>query len=329
MLGKYSGFTEFLNGCGTGCDSLALAEYALETGDLGNVEQNCLQAIIKAESMSQVYIIACAKFCLIRLRIIQDRLPEALELLEQLQRDTERINLPTYYAMIDICRGYVFASICQPERIPSWLQTGDMAAAGFFYQGMTYNYLAYGKALMASKKYEKLEALNEQFRKYFSLYSNRLGLIHNQIFEAAAKCHLHGTSIGAAVLEAALKDARADNLIMPFVESSPHIMEMLQLILRNNTGDGYVNRILMLCRKYEQTIRKSPYHPVPLSRREIDILRLAAEGMSRKEMAAHLYISEETIKTHLKNIYQKLGVNSKLSAIKTAQSRGYQVNIGM
>ena len=45
--------------------------------------------------------------------------------------------------------------------------------------------------------------------------------------------------------------------------------------------------------------------------------------MSRKDMAAKLCISDETAKTHLKNIYQKLGASSKVSAIKIALERGY------
>lgn len=319
MLTKYTGFTRFLNVCGTGCDSLALAEYALETGDFGNVERNCLQAIAKAETMSQINIIVCARFNLTRLHIVQGRLPEALKLLEQLPE----IGLPIANTALDLCRGYVFASICQPERVPPWLQIGDMTGASFYYHGLAYNYLVFGKTIMASKKYEKLEALTEEFRKFFSLYSNQLGLIQNQIFEAAAKCHLYGTRIGADILEAALKVARLDNLVMPFVDSAPHITGMLQLIHQSNPDDEYVDRILTLCRKYERTIRDLSYHPVSLSQREIDILRLAVEGMSRKEMASHLCISEETVKTHLKNIYQKLGVGSKVSAIRIAQDRGY------
>lgn len=323
MLATYVDFIGFLNGCGTGCDSLALAEYALETGDFENVERNCLQAIAKAETMSQINIIACAKFCLIRLRIVQGKLPEALEMLDNLKQEIDKVGISVGQTAVDLCRGYVFASICQPERIPSWLQIGDMTAARLYYQGMAYNYLVYGKALMASKEYEKLEALTGQFKYYFSLYSNQLGLIHNKIFEAAAKCHLYGTGVGAAILEAALSEARLDNLVMPFVESSPHITGMLQLIAQNNPDDEYVTRILTLCREYEQTINELSYNPVSLSLREIDILRLAAEGISRKEIAARLFISEETAKTHFKNIYHKLGVSSKVSAIKIAQNRGY------
>ncbi|MDP4094722.1 MAG: LuxR C-terminal-related transcriptional regulator [Bacillota bacterium] len=329
MMAEYSGFIKFLNGCGTGGDSLALAEYTLETGDFENVERNSLQAIAKAETMSQISIIICARFCMIRLRIVQGRLAEALELLEQLQRDAERIYSPLCNTTVDLCRGYIFASICQPERIPPWLQIGDMTAGSLYYQGMAYNYLIYGKALLASKKYAKLEALTVQLSKYFSIYSNQLGFIHNGIFEAAAQCNLYGINTGSSVLKAVLNQARKDNLVMPFVENAPHITGMLQLIVQSNPGDQYVDHILSLCRKYEQIIQKLSYHPAHLSQREINILEMAAEGLSRKEMAAQLCISEETAKTHLKNIYQKLGVSSKVLAIKIAQDRGYLSAIEM
>jgi len=329
MLAEYVEYTEFSDGCGTGGDSLVLAEYALETGNFDEVERNSLQAIEKAETMSQTSIIICAKFSLIRLHIVQGRLSQALELLEQMQRDVEKLNRSLYNTTVDLCKGYIFASICQPERIPSWLQIGDMTAANFYYQGIAYNYLVYGKTIMASKKYAKLEALTGQFKKYFSLSSNQLGFIHNQIFEAVAKCNLYGTSIGTTVLKAALNEARTDSLVMPFVESAPHIMGMLQLLVQNNAGDEYVNHILTLCRKYERTIQGLSYHSIPLSQRETDILSLAAEGLSRKDMAARLCISEETAKTHFKNIYQKLGTSSKVSAIKIAQDRGYLLRVEM
>lgn len=81
---------------------------------------------------------------------------------------------------------------------------------------------------MASGKYVELEALTLPFKKHFSVYSNQLGLIHNKIFESVAKYHLHGAGAEAACLKGTLEEAGQDNLIMPLIESAPHIMEMLQ-----------------------------------------------------------------------------------------------------
>ncbi|GMQ31528.1 response regulator transcription factor [Algoriphagus confluentis] len=61
----------------------------------------------------------------------------------------------------------------------------------------------------------------------------------------------------------------------------------------------------------------------PLSEREKDVLRLIAEGKSYSQVADLLFISKETSKTHIKNIYSKLQVNSKSEAIELAKSKRY------
>ena len=52
-----------------------------------------------------------------------------------------------------------------------------------------------------------------------------------------------------------------------------------------------------------------------LSERELEVLHLLAKGLQYKQIAAKLYISSETVKRHLRNIYQKLGVQNKIEAI--------------
>jgi DNA-binding NarL/FixJ family response regulator len=62
--------------------------------------------------------------------------------------------------------------------------------------------------------------------------------------------------------------------------------------------------------------------PTALTDRELDVLRQISQGQSTKEVAAHLYLSEETIKTHLKNIFRKLGVHDRAEAVAEAFRRG-------
>src|ERR1700744_1783966 len=57
----------------------------------------------------------------------------------------------------------------------------------------------------------------------------------------------------------------------------------------------------------------------PLSKRETQILELLSEGKSRSQIANELFIEWETVKTHIKNVYIKLDVNSKADAIKAAR----------
>ncbi|MCF0058377.1 response regulator transcription factor [Dyadobacter sp. CY356] len=58
----------------------------------------------------------------------------------------------------------------------------------------------------------------------------------------------------------------------------------------------------------------------PLTERETEVLQSIAEGKSYSKIALDLYVSKETIRSHIKNIYRKLEVSSKADAIKVANS---------
>ncbi len=62
---------------------------------------------------------------------------------------------------------------------------------------------------------------------------------------------------------------------------------------------------------------KSPIR-LGLSPRELQVLELLVEGKSNKEIAELVYLSLDTVKSHMKNVYQKLGVHSRIQAVKTA-----------
>ena len=60
----------------------------------------------------------------------------------------------------------------------------------------------------------------------------------------------------------------------------------------------------------------------PLTPREVEIVRLVAQGLRNKELANRLSITEGTVKIHLHNIYDKLGVDGRLELVLCAQQRG-------
>ena len=60
----------------------------------------------------------------------------------------------------------------------------------------------------------------------------------------------------------------------------------------------------------------------PLSDRELDVLRLLAQGCTNQEIAQALYISINTVKTHLKTAYDKLGVHVRRQAAARVRELG-------
>jgi DNA-binding NarL/FixJ family response regulator len=80
---------------------------------------------------------------------------------------------------------------------------------------------------------------------------------------------------------------------------------------------------LVLSPELERRVAARMTHGVPqLSDRELDVLRLVAEGRANKEIARTLFISEATVKTHLVHIFGKLHTDSRTSAVAAARTHG-------
>lgn len=60
-----------------------------------------------------------------------------------------------------------------------------------------------------------------------------------------------------------------------------------------------------------------------LSQRELQILRLVSEGSSNKELSRKLFVSENTVETHLRRIYSKLGTKNRTQAVSVAREKGF------
>lgn len=73
-------------------------------------------------------------------------------------------------------------------------------------------------------------------------------------------------------------------------------------------------------------LKEAPAAPVkddsPLTERELEVLRLAAQGERNKEIAYKLGISERTVKAHLTSVYAKFGVDSRAAAVAIATQNG-------
>lgn len=72
----------------------------------------------------------------------------------------------------------------------------------------------------------------------------------------------------------------------------------------------------------EKPVKHSPNGYDQLSTREKQVLGLLARGMTTSQVASHLSISTQTVRTHFKNIYPKLGVNSRTEAVIYAMQHG-------
>lgn len=129
---------------------------------------------------------------------------------------------------------------------------------------------------------------------------------------------------------AAVDLAEPGGSIGPFLAQGASITEALAQLLRacppSSRRGEFIQRILAACaglREPGATPEPDQAGLVePLTGRELDVLRLVAEGQTYESIAARLVVSINTVRTHVKAIYGKLGANNRTAAIAAARKAG-------
>lgn len=145
----------------------------------------------------------------------------------------------------------------------------------------------------------------------------RACLLRAQIAAAAGdfqEAHRH--------LGEALALARPEELRRMFSESGPWVRRTLSRDPRLARSHGWLTPRAPARRARAPQADGQPVVVEPLSARETEVLRKAAELLSTEEIAAELYVSANTVKTHLKSIYRKLCVTRRSEAVHRAQDLG-------
>ena len=104
-----------------------------------------------------------------------------------------------------------------------------------------------------------------------------------------------------------------------FVDEGPPMAELLRAAAKADIAPGYVHRLLAAYAPAQQALPNQQGLIEPLSQRELEVLRLLATELSGPEIARELVVSLNTMRTHTKHIYGKLGVNSRRAAVRRAR----------
>jgi LuxR family maltose regulon positive regulatory protein len=167
--------------------------------------------------------------------------------------------------------------------------------------------------------------------------------IHNNRFRIdvlALQALLHDTlgeeSVALEKAVKALALAEPGGFIRAFVDLGPQMADLLKRLASQNVAVRYIGQILAAFStdKGRAAVGASD-HPVahpshmslhalvePLTNRELEILELLAQRLRNKEIAAKLFISEETVKKHLNNTFMKFNVTSRRQAVDKALALG-------
>jgi len=177
-----------------------------------------------------------------------------------------------------------------------------------------------------AKKLLKQEFVRRRHRPFRQI---KLNLLDARLHYGMGERNLAQRSLGKA-----LKLAAPGGYVRCFLDEGSEVLEMLREEFKNQMDSGgrqvplatdrsFLERLLRASGESIDTPQSTePLLLKPLSDHEQRILIFLANGVSNREMASRLFVSENTIKFHLKNIYSKLGVRSRVQAIASARELG-------
>jgi len=172
--------------------------------------------------------------------------------------------------------------------------------------------LAQGKPAVALRLLEPWKTRAEQQRRIHSLLE--ILLLEARILHA-----LHRTAEAVQNVRTVVTRAKAEGYQRLFLDEGPtvkHLLEQLYPELHEPTLTAYVRSL--------QTAFKpdgcAPSLPEPLSEQEVRVLRLLVVGRSNPEIARELFVSINTVKTHIQSIYRKLNVHNRHKAGEVARA---------
>jgi LuxR family maltose regulon positive regulatory protein len=235
-----------------------------------------------------------------------------------------QLNLPLVDAFVAACEADFFLRLGNVEAAARWAETAGLSPADtprFEREG---EYYTFARLLLAQDRpAEALTLLDslEQFARGRGLLRSLL-TIH--ILRAQAERALGRKAEALASLEKALHLAAPAGYLRTFLDDGPAIRDLLPRV--RHAAPAFVDRVLDAFSGAQRTPPLAVPPPSvlvePLSERESEVLELLAQGLSNREIAERLFITVGTVKTHVHNIYGKLGVRGRTQAAARARELG-------
>jgi LuxR family maltose regulon positive regulatory protein len=153
---------------------------------------------------------------------------------------------------------------------------------------------------------------------------SRIGSVIEVLMLQAKERQIRGDVPGALVpLARALTLAEPEGYMRTFLQEGPAMETLLAAAARQQIVPDYVRRLRTAFGTGEEKAPDTQVLVEPLSERELDVLRLLRSDLDGRGIANELVVSLNTVRTHTKNIYAKLGVNTRRAAVR----RGEELNL--
>ena len=144
------------------------------------------------------------------------------------------------------------------------------------------------------------------------------------MLQALARQARGDAAAALAAVTGAVTRAEAEGYVRLFADEGPPMAALLRPLMKDDRAPrGYVRRLLAACTGRPDSSPSAQPLVDPLSERELEVLRLLATDLDGPDIARQLVVSLNTLRTHTKRIYTKLGVTNRRAAVQ----RGHDLKL--
>ncbi len=309
-------YRRLTDGHSSGGEYVMEAEWCYNTGDFISSEIALNKALHKAQPTGQWGIVLDAMFLQMRVDWMKGDFVHMFQVLAGMREEMSARVEYQYLHKVELCEMSFYAQLDQKYKMPESLARPERGDIWLLHASFGMFHIIYGRVLLINEQYTELLGSAEYFLETASFYPNLIGIIYTYIYMTAANWKIHRDTEALESLKKAMEIAMPDKLYMPFVENGDYIEPLIRELSEQGVYKEKAKKILKLYEIYydaKEKIKQKyfPEYNRELTDRETEIARLAAEGLTNKEIANKLFISQNTVKFTLKTVFSKLSINSR------------------
>ena len=259
-----------------------------------------------------------------RVREVEGDPDSAVELLDDAERVYSGDYSPNVHP-VPAVRARVWVAQGRLADAFGWVQAQGLSVGDELTYLREYEHVTLARALLARYRSERLLSAGQQALELLERLraaaeaGGRTGSVL-EILVLQALTHQARGDLAAALrpLERALALAEPEGYVRMFLDEGPPMATLLAAAAQRGTAPAYVRRLLAGAGDRPTRPTGAAGLVEPLSDRELDVLRLLAGDLAGPDIARELVLSLNTVRTHTKNIYAKLGVHDRRSAVRRA-----------
>lgn len=245
---------------------------------------------------------------------------EALESLDKQEQISKRRNYKWDFGIINAYRADTCLAMGKMKDAIKWAENINNSINDFppYIQEICFFVLA--RVHISQGDFEKTERILKDILKSSEVEDRkrtklRVLIMQSLLFQARGKLEK-----AQEVFSRAISLAAPENFYRPFISEGEAIRKLLEEASPQNISSGFIATLLSALELKAQLETNAPAPEMVnlLTARELEVLRLVAQGLKYNKIAEQLIVSLNTVRSHSKNIYSKLGVNNRTQAIQKA-----------